>query len=166
MTEPRHTADTVTDDALDELYAGLEQAQTRAEQAEDLLRIAHETSNRAEAERASAVRRAEQAEGALARVRAAVHIADDEDVTDWQRGFRACSVAVLGTLDQPGPAATDTTARVFAALHRSAEQNVSRVIDLYERWLAAGPPPLGTSVSRWWDARLAELHDAILPPTT
>ncbi|GKQ35160.1 hypothetical protein [Streptomyces sp. A012304] len=68
-----------------------------------------------------------------------------------------------------GPAATqatetETTARVFAALHRSAEQDVSRVIDLYERWVKAGPPPLGTSVSRWWDARLIELHDAIAPP--
>lgn len=67
----------------------------------------------------------------------------------------------------PGPAATEreTTTRIFAALHRSAEQDVSRVIDLYERWVKAGPPPLGTSVARWWDARLIELHDAILPTT-
>jgi hypothetical protein len=66
-----------------------------------------------------------------------------------------------------GPTAIDaeTTTPVFAALHRSAEQDVSRVIDLYERWVKAGPPPLGTPIARWWDARLAELHDAILPPT-
>ncbi|WP_328632039.1 hypothetical protein [Streptomyces sp. NBC_00356] len=57
----------------------------------------------------------------------------------------------------------EQTARVFAGLHRSAEADVSRVIDLYERWVKAGPPPLGTSISRWWDARLVELHDAILP---
>lgn len=67
----------------------------------------------------------------------------------------------------PDPAATEpteseTTTRVFAALHRSAEQDVSRVIALYERWVKAGPPPLGASLARWWDARLVELHDALL----
>ncbi|QJT04381.1 hypothetical protein G9272_32200 [Streptomyces asoensis] len=53
---------------------------------------------------------------------------------------------------------------MFAALHRSAEQDVTRVIALYERWVKAGPPPLGTSLSRWWDRRLVELHHAIHPP--
>ncbi|MFF5984393.1 hypothetical protein ACFY78_36680 [Streptomyces olindensis] len=72
---------------------------------------------------------------------------------------------------EPGPAATEatdarTTTRVFAALHRAAEQDVTRVIDLYERWVKAGPPPIGTPMSRWWDKRLVELHDAILPPKT
>ncbi|MBX9392242.1 hypothetical protein K4749_01175 [Streptomyces sp. TRM72054] len=43
-------------------------AEQRAEQAEELLRIAHGTSNRAEAERARAVQRAERAETALVRV--------------------------------------------------------------------------------------------------
>lgn len=71
---------------------------------------------------------------------------------------------------QSGSAATgaddiETTARVFAALHRSAEQDVTRVIALYEQWVKAGPPPLGTPTSRWWDARLAELHNTIRPPT-
>lgn len=40
--------------------------QRRADQAEDLLRVAHETSNRSEAERASAVRRAELADAVTA----------------------------------------------------------------------------------------------------
>lgn len=40
---------------------------------------------------------------------------------------------------------------------------VNRVTDLYGRWVKAGPPPLGTLMSRWWDKRLAELHAAILP---
>lgn len=31
---------------------------------------------------------------ALARVRESVHIADAEDVTDWQRGYRACAARV------------------------------------------------------------------------
>lgn len=76
----------------------------RAEQAEDLLRIAHDTSNKSEAERARAVRRAERAKAAIARVRAAVHVADDEDITDWQRGYRACAVNAIHALDEPTPA--------------------------------------------------------------
>jgi hypothetical protein len=54
--------------------------------------------------------------------------------------------------------------RITATLARMSEADVQRVINLYERWVKAGPPPLGTSVSRWWDARLVELHHAILPP--
>ena len=55
------------------------------------------------------------------------------------------------------------TARVFAALHQSTEQDVSRVIALYEQWVQAGPPPLGTSISRWWNARLVEMRAALSP---
>ncbi|WP_328439338.1 hypothetical protein OHA71_23660 [Streptomyces sp. NBC_00444] len=36
-----------------------------------------------------------------------------------------------------------------------------QVVVLYRTWRAAGPPPLGTSVSRWWDARLLELGEAL-----
>ena len=69
------------------------------------------------------------------------------------------------TTPSDGAAADDrATARVFAALHRSAEQDVTRVIDLYEQWVKAGPPPLGTLIARWWDKRLVELHHAIRPP--
>jgi hypothetical protein len=60
--------------------------------------------------------------------------------------------------------ALETTARVFAGLHQSAESTVTRVIGLYEQWVKAGPPPLGASMARWWDKRLAELHTAIQPP--
>lgn len=56
-------------------------------------------------------------------------------------------------------------ARITAVLARAAHADVQRVTDLYERWCAAGPPPLGTSLSRWWDARLVELRKAILPAT-
>lgn len=38
-------------------------------------------------------------------VRAAIHIADDHDVTDWQRGYRACAERVLAALDEQ-PAAS------------------------------------------------------------
>lgn len=46
-----------------------------------------------------------------------------------------------------------------------AEATVQRLTDLYERWVKAGPPRLGTSVSREWDARLVEMRNALLPPT-
>ena len=97
MSPERYTASTITDDQLDALYANarkgwrrgdiwkakaqeieadrdrlaaeLEQAQARAAQAEDLLQVAHETSNRAEAERTRAVQRANKAEDVIERVR-------------------------------------------------------------------------------------------------
>lgn len=45
-----------------------------------------------------------------------------------------------------------------------AEAAVERVRALRTHWIKAGPPPLGTSVSRWWDARLVELNDALDDP--
>lgn len=48
--------------------------------------------------------RTERAEAALERVREVIHIADRADVTDWQRGYRACADRVVGAvlaLDQP-----------------------------------------------------------------
>lgn len=73
----------------------------------------------------------------------------------------------VGT-DQPAPAEArvhelEQTARVLSALHRSAEDTVTRVIDLYESWVHAGPPPLGASMARWWDKRLVELRAALQP---
>ncbi len=56
-------------------------------------------------------------------------------------------------------------ARITATLARMSEADVQRVAALYERWVKAGPPPLGTLINRWWDARLVELRNAILPPT-
>jgi len=44
-----------------------------------------------------------------------------------------------------------------------AEAALARVTDLQAQWLAAGPPPLGVPIARWWDARLVELHNAIRP---
>lgn len=83
--------------------------------------------------------------------------ADSERSAAWF----AANGGVIGA-----PAATEatdieTTARVFAALHHSAEETVTRVIDLHERWVKAGPPPLGTPTARWWDRRLVELRGAI-----
>lgn len=49
-----------------------------------------------------------------------------------------------------------------------AEATVQRVTDLYERWAKTAPPPgaPSTPLTRWWAARLAELHTALLPPDT
>lgn len=49
----------------------------------------------------------------------------------------------------PGARATD------------AEAGMRRVAALHDRWVKAGPPPLGTSISRWWDRRLVELRAAL-----
>ncbi|MDX3714400.1 hypothetical protein PV733_36845 [Streptomyces europaeiscabiei] len=38
-----------------------------------------------------------------------------------------------------------------------AETELAGVRALRDRWVQAGPPPLGTPTSRWWDRRLAEL---------
>lgn len=96
------------------------------------------------------------------RVEAGAPWADNRD--DVARRIRDAATIPPG----PDPAESDAelaaTARVFAGLHRSAEETVIRVIDLHERWVAAGPPPLGSSINRGWDARLVELHNAIQPP--
>lgn len=44
-----------------------------------------------------------------------------------------------------------------------AETELAGVRALRDRWVKAGPPPLGTSMSRWWDRRLVELHAALNP---
>lgn len=54
--------------------------------------------------------------------------------------------------------------RALAGLARSDNEAVNRVMDLYERWVKAGPPKPGTSLAREWDRRLVELRAAILPP--
>jgi hypothetical protein len=51
-----------------------------------------------------------------------------------------------------------------AVLAHHTDKDLNRVIDLHGRWTQAGPPPFGTSLSRWWDARLIELREAILGP--
>ncbi|MEU3099652.1 hypothetical protein ABZ690_34330 [Streptomyces sp. NPDC006967] len=67
----------------------------------------------------------------------------------WADAY-ACDREVFGAM-------TDT---VLAVVQPAAQ----RVNDLYERWVKAGPPPLGASLARWWDQRLVELRAAILPP--
>lgn len=96
---------------------------------------------------------------------------------NWERAVLPRSEAhrmltdLRRALDEPAPAATEATqgtefektVRFLSALHMSAEETITRVIELHEQWVKAGPPPLGTPLARWWDARLVELHNAIQP---
>lgn len=58
-------------------------------------------------------------------------------------------------------AALLTSSGIATALEGMSGADVRRVTALYERWVKAGPPPLGTPLARWWDKRLAELHKAL-----
>ena len=123
MTD-RHTADSITSDALDQLYAHIATLEHVAAGNKRHVQLIVPDLQRAEA--------------ALARVQ---NIADEH------------------------PAGIDT-ALIWEALddtHRPPT-DAQRVMALYEAWVKAGPPPLGVSLSRWWDRRLVELHEAILPP--
>jgi hypothetical protein len=55
----------------------------------------------------------------------------------------------------------DAAAGSYALRAEQAEADMRRVTTLYDRWVQAGPPPLGTLIARWWDKRLVELHNAI-----
>ena len=68
----------------------------------------------------------------------------------WQRGRDCPHHAAVAERDEE--------------VGQAACQDVARVTALYEQWVKAGPPPLGTLINRWWDRRLVELHDAIRPP--
>lgn len=59
--------------------------------------------------------------------------------------------ATANTLDAGGPG----TPRARA---EQAETELAGVRALRDRWVKAGPPPLGTSINRWWDRRLVELN--------
>lgn len=161
-------ADTTPDDDTAPGRPTHEQLQQRLDDAEETLR--HHTETTTTPPSADTLR-ADQAEAAIAR---AHHVANLIDAgAPWTASHHDTANRLREALDgeqdiEPALAATDTatTTRVFAALHRSAEEDVTRVIALHERWVKAGPPPLGTIVARWWDARLVELHDAIRPPAS
>lgn len=87
------------------------------------------------------------------------HATDLNDPLDkaQRRGDHWKRMAVLMEADRD---------RVATALDRAEQRAtaldavLARVHDLAEQWAAAGPPPLGVSVGRWWDRRLAELRAA------
>ena len=67
--------------------------------------------------------------------------ADDAYTRGWQAHHAAVETELLA---MPG-----------------SEQRTGPLAGLYARWVKAGPPPLGQSVSRWWDRRLVELGGAL-----
>ncbi len=191
MTD-RPTADTITDDELDALYRELEHTHVRARTlVRRLTDVKGERDNaraaigraralasrwavlRAYGSAATELRSAldEPSPGAteppsIARELIAAAIYEHNNPgRPWAHAHPDDRITYGGDADaalaviQPGT-------RITATLARMSEATVQRVTALHEQWVKAGPPPLGTSVSRWWDARLAELHDAILPPTT
>ncbi|GHI91706.1 hypothetical protein [Streptomyces olivaceus] len=64
---------------------------------------------------------------------------------------------------QPDTTLTSTDTDPDSPDPESAEATVTRVVALHEQWVKAGFPPLGVNLNRWWDSRLAELHNAIQP---
>jgi hypothetical protein len=151
----------------------------RADQAEELLRVAHDTSNRSEAERARAVQRAEQAERKAAAMEAAMqstaadalkHRGCHRDLmAQCQRAERAEAAVAEYENRITWHTTCESCARVLDSSIREteraerAEAALARVQALADRWVKAGPPPLGASMARWWDMRLAELHTALNP---
>lgn len=122
MTTPadRHTASTINDTQLDELYERIEQAE--------------------------------------AAIEAVAEVLADHNGDDWSHHPATQAVGAAITLPRRLPAS-------LAATQATEPETITRVIALHEQWVKAGPPPLGTSMSRWWDARLVELHAAIRPTT-
>ena len=110
MTD-RIPLDHLTSDHLDQQYDQLDELREKAatrkriarrrrqqlDQAEDLLSVAHETSNQSETERAVAVKRAERAEAAIVRVRD-LHYQDGDHCAICTEDF--------GRLNAPWPCPT------------------------------------------------------------
>jgi len=86
------------------LHAHVAELRIRAEQAEELQRIAHETSNKSEAERAKAARRADKAEALLLHFTAEAH----RRKWEYDRGLSADGVPIKS--------------EAFDALHRLGEE--------------------------------------------
>ncbi|MFG3090656.1 hypothetical protein ACGGAI_23830 [Streptomyces antibioticus] len=163
----------------DELIARVEQAEAGRLAADNMLRAVCDVFGGPHQDPIVKARetlaRAEQAEAAIERVReAAATLTTEADAyaathnpeceCEWVSATLDAAARILTALDGAAATELEKTARVFAALHRSAEDTVTRVIDLQGQWVKAGPPPLGAPLARWWDQRLAELHQAILPP--
>lgn len=67
----------------------------------DACRGAEERAEQAETKSRDNLAALREAEAAIARVRAVLRPRDEDDVTDWQHGHRACSIVALQALDGP-----------------------------------------------------------------
>ncbi|MEU6222265.1 hypothetical protein [Streptomyces sp. NPDC047042] len=108
----------------------------------------------------------EQAQAAIARVRRLSEMTIEHSVRVDARHQALDTLQALDGVSSPADAmqaaGTPVMTGVTAGLARSGGADVQRVTALYEQWVKAGPPPLGVSVSRWWDRRLVELRTAVL----
>lgn len=75
-------------------------------------------------------------------------------------GVKTGQHIVRGVKGEYYPIAEDVLAETYEPAD-AAEQGTTSAAALYEQWVQAGPPPIGVSLARWWDARLIELHSAI-----
>ncbi|MFM9675798.1 hypothetical protein [Streptomyces brasiliscabiei] len=87
----------------------------------------------------------------------------DRILSDWPEHNRTDEhEAVRNEITEAVLAVIPAATRIAADRARDSETTVQRVVDLYERWVKAGPPPLGAPLARWWDKRLVELREAVL----
>ena len=136
-----------------------EEQKQRADQAEELLSIAHDTSNKSEAERVRAA-------AVIARVRAtcdqlhrAAVLADGQPHTDRERGIVQAVSRVLAALGEPTPAATQATddqlARILTTMladfrpeHGTNHETLRLDTETLDRYRAVlDPPPATTATS-------------------
>ncbi|SDM47085.1 hypothetical protein SAMN04487981_101627 [Streptomyces sp. cf386] len=136
-TPERLTVDTINSDQLDALYDRIATLEHVAAGNKRHVQLIVPELEAAEARAEAASRVGTQYLAAAERYEAA-----------W-RNARARAAVLSNELTRRAP----LTGQYAAAL--------ARVHALYEQWVKAGPPPLGTSVSRWWDARLVELRAAV-----
>ncbi|MFD5697484.1 hypothetical protein [Streptomyces lasiicapitis] len=112
MTEPRHTADTINDDALDQLYAKVAVAEQASSAERTFKWYADDAQRRVRLQR----ERAEQAEAAIARVQRAVEALREDAASARKMNHETAAYAIEGSarritlaLDEPAPAATEET---------------------------------------------------------
>ncbi|NUS86339.1 MAG: hypothetical protein HOY75_27360 [Streptomyces sp.] len=145
--EGRLTVDTITSDQLDALYDRLATAEKEADEsvaaASRLAVLVGKRTEKAEKAAKSQRYRAEIAETELRTLRAGLR-AIGADPTQIQNLWAQISLRNRQWRDE--------------------KQRVAAVTALRERWVQAGPPPLGTSINREWDKRLAELDAALAEP--
>ncbi|WP_060888678.1 hypothetical protein [Streptomyces scabiei] len=143
----RLTVDTINSDQLDALYDRVANAEKEADDSV------------AAASRLTVLigKRAEKAEKAAKNQRLRADIAETE-LRVLRAGLRANGA------DPTQIQNLWAQIRLRNRQWREEKQRAEAADALYEQWVKAGPPPLGTPLSRWWDRRLAELHAALDKP--
>lgn len=89
-----------------------------------------------------------------------------------QPAYDAVYAYIRELRDTPPLDATHRNAMIWRAVNAAldaqdahADATNGRVRALLAQWIKAGAPPLGVSLSRWWDKRLVELINALDDPT-